>query len=1424
MAKTAASQVNNANQYLPDFVSPTEDEYLAGLSQSLSGFEVDPITRVLKEGASEQERQEIRNNIDAVYDKNLSESNRAQPRVTSERYTSDGAGVSPDVTKEKNVDGLRRTDAVAIAEAQRWARGILGNSAFDGKDVFANPNLSYEQEASLLETFQKETGLSAKEIAQSPSLRAAFGRYMGKATGTLDSEINFAYELDGMESKNAENKNYKTPTPYVEPKILDQFSNVDNTLGSKQTAGAKAARTNKDKFVKDIMARGMNGAPVDYATAERMYDAQSNTNFDESIVDNLANERRTTAEKLGRVLKPNDISSVSSRMANRQYKAFEGFMNSMRNYSGSPMQMTRFTEKYLGGRFNEFSKESAEELVLTFMATHSALVESRPDAARMWSDMMMLAVLDHTLRNVYRYEQKKTQPNNSELADEETADAIKRFDETLMTGAADEVEIGGTIFKNMGFSQASPDQKAMLGSMAMSMTFETFRNEAPYTKGNRADFEKALVQKVVHKKPDGKTNIAYTLTDEGLSVAQDFEGLFNAVMPSSVRDVRYGNKKTDQTAINKLINMPVAKKIDGSYQYQGYTVPFGDTTEAAQQLEQAENVPVTIHEPTNLFLNNLFKSFQDSEYDLQYAEDMESILAIIDHPKFYNIKGDGTGFKGAFGQRPGRVYTTNRNGQLIHKDSPSLIDEDAQEITTQIKGDAHFSDDFSDKVKDGSFIQTLAWAQRNSQKIFYYDYRYGKNWRLSVDQTIGNYQHNKLARALVASGKPVMYELNNLDHVIRLKAGVMKRFSFDNLNPTQAALRFDSMIDQFTSIKQNPQAILKLASEHEGWASVTSILEAINIKERLDAPGLMTYKSSFFTEIDGKTNGLGHSAMQAGDRNTAAGAFIFDENDYALWATHYDKIEEFQSAGKLDELREYSNEITGDPNTFDRYLDAYNQTSKRMQNKFKNIRSGNFVSYPSMIQDKADFAMKQIMMKAQEAGGPDNFRRALEIFEESNLGRAFTKKPVMIFGYGAGGARHIDQVRAFVNEIIKRDGTLLQQFAEEGIDIDVQFIDPLGAMMSEAITTNFQRIKDFANMISLASNEAVAQGFDMFPVTLAGHRVPIGSEFWWLSQEKGANRAFSYIHPEHKDSDGVPQVVKGVAHEMKVVWDFAAKQEYAVKKKKKDETGQIMTVESMAATLRAATQAVVMLNHANDNINMQSGRMDRHNTIIAEDKKEHDARQAKLPATERKSFVEDHTTVGDTSLHIFDGNLVTPMEAEPSADALNNVFKNMNSRADHSHMQTIYKALTFDLDDNGELIKDEYASTLEDTYKYKNMNATNKLKTKYRRRLTPEGVALARLKKISTWDKMFDSVKNDKEQIVEPSMAFDWTIDDEKIGKITFKRSKSLDQMRLQNNKSKMALTNDVQHVKQFFYSTKSLQKMIKELQGSLDYMIKKPM
>ena len=143
----------------------------------------------------------------------------------------------------------------------------------------------------------------------------------------------------------------------------------------------------------------------------------------------------------------------------------------------------------------------------------------------------------------------------------------------------------------------------------------------------------------------------------------------------------------------------------------------------------------------------------------------------------------------------------------------------------------------------------------------YYTYKYGKNWRLNVDQTVGNYQHNKFARSLIAAGVPATYNLKNKKDVIQIKAGIMKRYGMDMKNPIEAALEYDAAINRWTQLDANQdlKGILREAGKEEGFASVAAILEGVKLKKHMDGNN-PTYTSNFFTEIDGKTNGLAHAA------------------------------------------------------------------------------------------------------------------------------------------------------------------------------------------------------------------------------------------------------------------------------------------------------------------------------------------------------------------------------------------------------------------------------------------------------------------------------------------------------------------------------------------------------------------------------------
>ena len=79
-------------------------------------------------------------------------------------------------------------------------------------------------------------------------------------------------------------------------------------------------------------------------------------------------------------------------------------------------------------------------------------------------------------------------------------------------------------------------------------------------------------------------------------------------------------------------------------------------------------------------------------------------------------------------------------------------------------------------------------------------------------------------------------------------------------------------------------------------------------------------------------------------------------------------------------------------------------------------------------------------------------------------------------------------------------------------------------------------------------------------------------------------------------------------------------------------------------SLKAATQITVMLNHANDNINMMRSLVNVHKDKLS-----------------KKGLLFDSTVTAhaNNSLHIFDGLLVMPKEAEMHATELNDVFGQM---------------------------------------------------------------------------------------------------------------------------------------------------------------------
>ena len=1342
------------------------DDYLKSILAELDVLQGDSVKQEPKSKketgmpvADTRTRQaELYQGIDDVYDSRVADVNALASggRGTTSVYPSGQSRTEGDNTLSKN-------DAASVGQSQTYASTILNNPRFDNSQIGTDPDLTYDEEARMLETFAEQAGVEPEAVAANPRLYEAFGRYLGMATGTLNNEKYLAYDVNGDNLKDADGNNYKSWTPFVQPKHISQITGAGTKV--KDNPYAQRFRGSKEKYVAAEMAEG-----VEQYVAEAAWEQQGDIDTNESLI-----------LKAGF---PEDDQTViaAAQMGGEMAKTLRSLVRSVHSSptNTSPAAVSRFAEKLTQKRYDEFKGESVNEMISLFLYTHAALEEQSEGAAQAYAEMMMLAVFDHALRNVYRYQDKKDDPSAEGAVENETEeDAMKRFDATLMTAGADQRQIGATVLRNMGFTKTTPEQHEAMGAMAMDMVFNTFET----TNGSNINSPTALFRKVINESTvDGtpRTNIGYTFTNKGIGLAQDMQGLFEVVMPSSARKVRYANLLTNKTAIEKLINQRI-KDTDE-------TVPFGDTTKAARDKQQADNTPVTVHDVSEQFWSQIYTIHQNEGPEVQ-----DGVLSMLDDANFFNTKGNGNNAKGTFGNRLGYVYATNRSGKYYHKDSPHFANPEVPATYTANNGtstqDAATKMDFSDKVKDQQFINTINFATSNLNRTFFYTYKYGKNWRLNVDQTEGNYQHNKFARSLIAAGVPALYSLLKVKDVVSMKAGIMKRFGMDMKNPIQAALEYDAAIDSWMAMEGDHKAILKAAANEEGFASVAAILEGIKFKKALDAPGKTTYASSFFTEIDGKTNGLAHASAQAGDKVTGSRALIFDNDDYQKWTEHYDEFEKVQN--NPEALRQLEKNYDLEPGYFTSYLDAYNKVNNSLLQNFADIRAGRYqkgpkqdelVTFPGMLREGTAKKFQIIMNDAQNAGGLDKFTLALDMFGESAFGRSFTKKPVMIFAYGAGDARHIEEVRSFVDAILRENGVEFQQkLAAAGINVDRDFIEPLGVMMSEAVNTNFGQIKEFASALAAMGAEAVNQGFDLFIPTMSGHLIPIGATEYWLSKEPGDKRQQKWTLP-----DGETASVIQVQH-MKKAWDTRAGRDIP------DTSGAGNSIR----IFRAATQMAVFLTHANDNINMQEG--------IGE---MHDAKIAKRKADPKDSMSTGELTLpfGNTALHIFDGLLVTPKEAEQYADTLNDVFRRMNTDPNNSHMHALYNALTFELDANGEKIKDD--NYLSDPIYDNNAKPSDKLVAHhyYKRRLTPEGALHALENDNSTWDKMYDPKRDSKGSIVSMGYAFDWNTPDRKQGKKLIRGTAYYFKKFFHSSGSlidaKKQYSIDKTHYHQFFYST----------------------
>ena len=922
----------------------------------------------------------------------------------------------------------------------------------------------------------------------------------------------------------------------------------------------------------------------------------------------------------------------------------ESIANSLARKVHESMQETLTAGSYgpsiqseISSRVDEEGNYNAKQFtdfILKYVTGYASIAEQDPSAGRMFSDIGFHALLAQAKKNVWQHKLEEEQ--------KAAEGAAPTFDDRVMTSIAHDLEIGHMTLESLGNEKPTQEEAGMAGSFVRHLVGYALGKEEGKTD------ESSLFEISSTTNEEGRKVKTLVLTKHGLDTAQQLQPLTNELIPSSVKRVRTTLKPLEYY---EDTSKAVSRKLRG---IKG--LDHGDLSERLGWLQVQENTPVKIHAETV----NLIKALH---YNIEANK-------MFDDGSFMGIKGDGTGNKGAARNRPGFVYKRDKHGRIVDEaGNPTKDLELAAKVT-----------DVSDAIKDSDFIQQLKWGleyaekdESGNAKRFFYDYFYGFNNRLYVDQTIGNFQGSKMARGMIASGIESIYDLRaGSKDLTVLKAGIMKRFGYDKKGVEDAAAQFDLHINDWVNAYQDAGGaggvkIMEFAGNEEGWASLAAIAEGVKLQQAI-VNKRPTYSSGFLTEIDGLTNGMAWSAMQSGDYKVAGAANMFSKEMFENW----------KDGEKLQ--------------------DVYEMVDENVRNNLDGLWGDK--RGPETLKEFATKVVDGKFKQALKEADNEKFKQAMRIVEEHGgvLGRKFAKRPVMIFGYGAGGARIAQSVMNFLEDLYVQKPAIVDSFAAVGIDIEKDFAKPLSIYMTHAVSGSFDTVAKLSNTLSLAASLANEQGFTFTLPTNAGFVINLGKAKYKV--DKDSRRTFTHATGQHRinkeTGEMIPIRKRGDTYNFVKLFNRRAEGD-------------------TEGSLKAASQITVLLNHANDSININRAISNMHEKLNVAGTKH------------------------NTALQVFDGLFATPKEAGLYTNELNDVFKMINEESGHA--TNTYNALTFDLNPDGTKVPEAQGK------EGKRMDLGISLALqRFKRKLTPEGVEEVERSGRSTWDPSLDG------------NAFDWNI------------------------------------------------------------------
>ena len=646
----------------------------------------------------------------------------------------------------------------------------------------------------------------------------------------------------------------------------------------------------------------------------------------------------------------------------------------------------------------------------------------RNDLGQAFTDSMMYSFMHSLLEQRWRKEQRENDIKDgkpeSEIAEKEESGTV------AMNG-----HTGSLVESAFNIKNGDKMTQGVTGAITKEIVLRA--NDRLVAAGMPSLFEQRTINK------DGKSLNIVELTEAGLDLAQKQEAMVPTLIPKAVVKVRFERKMNEEGTKVKW-NKSQKKKRDKSLDY-------GDYAQAQKSITYQENIPFTSN-------GELFIRIEESLADPEARE-------IID--------ADFIGLVG-LEMKDGTISRRDKNGTpwrftpILDANNRPMLNTITDPTNERYGFKYEVELSLSDRARYRFYDNTAMWIQDTQDAIFYYDFMIG-NDRIYLKQNIGNWHSGKFARSLLQTGRP--YQINHKSPrevgmhkaLILQRAGLEKDDNHKSLYVEELITKFDTAVVKwsemyFNHLQEGKVGIpIKLLKEADGdWEYLTAVEEALRFDTYLKNPTNKPYETRFFTELDGTSNALAWSAVQAGNTLVSRLTGLLPKIEGDAEDTYYYTVETFAK----EMFKALSSQYNGDEAT---------------RVKFKQL---------------------------WEYLGVKN--------------RSLAKKPLMIFVYGAGGDALKINFGAELEKFISDEG--FQKLAKKDLGLtskeEQEFIELSKRIMVKAIETNFPDLRAYTKAMAAITEYSLDHGLNPQFKNHAGHILHFGRLVSHVDKEKSFKASF----------------------------------------------------------------------------------------------------------------------------------------------------------------------------------------------------------------------------------------------------------------------------------------------------------------------------